>query len=648
MAGTSCTCVAAYMVCGRCHAGGARVWIISDNNFNTRGQRTLFYEFWLPYDAIGGTPPSVPPVPAPPPPHPPPPHPPPAPPAPPSPPPPPCLCIFDVDRTLTGRQGRTGGMCAGNQVVDRDIWDSAYGGGRLTLSRAAQALASTVCGQSCYVGVITAGDVSGAGSAEARFFWSLLHALPLGLDGGGGGATASSMADTPWTDAAAAFAAATPLVTHAPDGQKQRWVPSILRYYREHGPRVSIDDEHVHFFDDRRSNVLGFAGTRWNARQVSCASRDSSTGYCGATPDEIAPLRGVRLCGEVACRGAGQRPVECPTVPHPPPPPFLPLQSTWREHKGRNCYGGQGASDLESPRGSACCTVDSLIECQAKCEATSGCDAITISAQKPYRCYRRSELRVEACLRDGAWDSYSAAAHRLPSTPPTMPPPPPPSPPPPSPPPPPVPLPPSSTWAPPPLQQWTPPAAAVHQARIASSLRPPTTPQSPAVPSPPASSLLSSPSAQPSSPAELSLASQSQRQPTQAGRAGSETESSPADQSLFGVHPFWLLPLFLLCVLLALVFEIPNRECMSRTSQLLSTSGRHPPNDTGEVTAAMTELNDAALAAGGHLSPVADADAPVGESAAPVGESYRRPREANIDDASVGCDAVLAPAANRE
>ena len=51
-----------------------------------------------------------------------------------------CLCVFDVDRTLTGKQGLADGtQCAGNKIVD-GVWDSAYGGGTLTLSQAAQGL----------------------------------------------------------------------------------------------------------------------------------------------------------------------------------------------------------------------------------------------------------------------------------------------------------------------------------------------------------------------------------------------------------------------------------------------------------------------------------------------------------------------------
>ena len=51
-----------------------------------------------------------------------------------------CICVFDVDRTLTGKQGLAeGSKCPDNKMVD-GVWDSAYGGGTLTLSPAAQNL----------------------------------------------------------------------------------------------------------------------------------------------------------------------------------------------------------------------------------------------------------------------------------------------------------------------------------------------------------------------------------------------------------------------------------------------------------------------------------------------------------------------------
>ena len=69
------------------------------------------------------------------------------------------------------------------------------------------------------------------------------------------------------------------MVLHAPDGWKQESVWPILSYFTSR-VGVTVPDEDVYFFDDRSSNVLGFRGTAWNARQVSCMSRDGPVGLC--------------------------------------------------------------------------------------------------------------------------------------------------------------------------------------------------------------------------------------------------------------------------------------------------------------------------------------------------------------------------------
>ena len=75
----------------------------------------------------------------------------------------PCLCSFDVDRTLTGKQGDLQ-ECEQNQVLP-SVGDSAYGGGNLTLSPLGQSIGDTFCA-ACYVAIVTAGDASGFESDE--------------------------------------------------------------------------------------------------------------------------------------------------------------------------------------------------------------------------------------------------------------------------------------------------------------------------------------------------------------------------------------------------------------------------------------------------------------------------------------------------
>ena len=84
-----------------------------------------------------------------------------------------CLCIFDIDRTLTGKQGIVGSRCQDNK--ETAIFDDAYGGGNLTLSQFSQTLSSTFCNE-CFVGVISAGDAGRGETKEEATLTRLLNA----------------------------------------------------------------------------------------------------------------------------------------------------------------------------------------------------------------------------------------------------------------------------------------------------------------------------------------------------------------------------------------------------------------------------------------------------------------------------------------
>ena len=78
-----------------------------------------------------------------------------------------CLCIFDVDRTLTGKQGTAGNQCPNDKQI-YGIWDTAYSGGWLTISEAGQNLKNTFCNK-CYMGIVSAGMASGRNSQERTY-----------------------------------------------------------------------------------------------------------------------------------------------------------------------------------------------------------------------------------------------------------------------------------------------------------------------------------------------------------------------------------------------------------------------------------------------------------------------------------------------
>jgi len=86
-----------------------------------------------------------------------------------------------------------------------------------------------------------------------------------------------------------------PWVVGAVDGRKHETVRKIVNWLKGHRT-VNVAPSQVFFFDDRSDNVLSFRGTGYNARQVSCKSRETSIGLCGATPDEIVKERGVKTC----------------------------------------------------------------------------------------------------------------------------------------------------------------------------------------------------------------------------------------------------------------------------------------------------------------------------------------------------------------
>ena len=81
-------------------------------------------------------------------------------------------------------------------------------------------------------------------------------------------------------------------------------------------------------------------------------------------------------------------------------------------HSGANCYGDRdghgrhGADDLENPP-SASCGVMTLEACMRRCDATHGCDAVTVAPADDQllgliNCYRKANVRVRGCDA-GAW-----------------------------------------------------------------------------------------------------------------------------------------------------------------------------------------------------------------------------------------------------
>mmetsp|Transcript_72354 Transcript_72354/g.204483 ORF Transcript_72354/g.204483 Transcript_72354/m.204483 type:complete len:451 (+) Transcript_72354:77-1429(+) len=187
-----------------------------------------------------------------------------------------CLCVVDVDRTLTGAQGETA-SCPGNLVVS-GVADFAFSGGDLTLSEFGQAFGTTFCGE-CHVGIVSAGGVGGDDEKE-----EILKRL-----------NDPRLLRTSWS---IATSIESPLVVGCPDPQKSRCVKGIFDWYNRRG--YGIPPHSVYFFDDH-DNIFGdFARYGFNARQVACARRDPAianlVGLCGARASEVKKDQGIYTC----------------------------------------------------------------------------------------------------------------------------------------------------------------------------------------------------------------------------------------------------------------------------------------------------------------------------------------------------------------
>ena len=251
----------------------------------------------------------------------------------------PCLCVFDVDRTLTGKQCPNhhhaettecafSRACRDNSMYE-GVVDDAYDGGVLMISSFLKRLEVSFCAKECMIGALCSTTPS---SEKARQIWQHMRLAPKG-----GGFLPDTSAGA-WNDAASAHRGrSAPFLMQVPESNKHSYIPGIERYYFEaHG--LSFQKHRVFFFDDESSSVGSFVGTGYNARQVACSMRDqghdrepavgalgSGIGLCGATPDEIhEPLHGVRLCEFPGrCMMKDQQFHSCP--PNPPPSPHAPM-----------------------------------------------------------------------------------------------------------------------------------------------------------------------------------------------------------------------------------------------------------------------------------------------------------------------------------
>jgi len=204
-----------------------------------------------------------------------------------------CLCVFDIDRTLTGKQGDTE-QCPRNRVLD--MTDLGYGGGKATLSAlSAEGIATTFC-NSCYLGITSAGHGSGEGSEWNQYILDNIMR--------GDRHDAFITAHPEYKEWSKGTDVRSPYVLGQGNTIKQDSVELIRLWYGMPERDVCISPGEVYFFGDRTENIEPFSRMGLNSREISCGSRDPDlykgsgmVGYCGATPEEIRRDPGNILCG---------------------------------------------------------------------------------------------------------------------------------------------------------------------------------------------------------------------------------------------------------------------------------------------------------------------------------------------------------------
>merc|ERR1712187_292209 len=229
----------------------------------------------------------------------------------------PCLCAFDIDRTLTAMQayaaspkgvvrGARRSSCPNTTTVN-NTYDWAFGGGQLTLSALSSAgVAQTACA-ACYVGITSRGQAQGTMAKNRAALLKAITTPPFAkLAEQHPDALTWSNGARSWTKSQSdvkGFAKHgygpgrihSPLVVWQYDKLKQWAMEGVLEWYASKG--VNIARERVFFFDDRADNVQYFNGTGMNAHQISCGARASgNVGMCGARPEEIKLSPGITVC----------------------------------------------------------------------------------------------------------------------------------------------------------------------------------------------------------------------------------------------------------------------------------------------------------------------------------------------------------------
>merc|ERR1711865_123636 len=157
-------------------------------------------------------------------------------------------------------------------------------------------------------------------------------------------------------------------------------------WYRQN-EGAQIADSDVYFFDDRSENIEPFRSTAYNARQISCATRDrgGSVGYCGAELSEITDAPGVAVCGEV------------PPIPSPSP------SGPYMKYTSKTAYSGHGGDAIDSD--STAPSGITASSCEDRCGDDAACSCVSFRTSDG-KCWKRGNCVPSMFGFDSTFDTY--------------------------------------------------------------------------------------------------------------------------------------------------------------------------------------------------------------------------------------------------
>lgn len=208
----------------------------------------------------------------------------------------PCMCAFDIDRTLTAGQKL---RCPSNlKPTKQFIYDNAYGGGHLKLGEAgAVSISGTACAN-CYTAIVSRGDAGGVHSAMRKLIIDKVIQTDVVKE-----LVTSGKIKMDWTDwrvQCKRTVVDMPFVVNSPNDCKKHAVEGVRQLYAKAG--INIAKRDVFFFDDHSSNIPAFKNFGFNAFEIGCAShKNSHTSRCGATKSEIRLkhlAKGYEMCAK--------------------------------------------------------------------------------------------------------------------------------------------------------------------------------------------------------------------------------------------------------------------------------------------------------------------------------------------------------------